>query len=248
LRDSSDGDDRTLRRIRESIQKLDQQNTTICLEAENVLPSPRTTYCSRNIKQILSKTCHLRLEIRRCKKHNNLDNLKLLIMQRSKLNQQLIYATKNQCKDYDSQELEEIEKIKTLEPDDKDAARTLLMQRKWKQTRNLFQKIVKYTGKAKLKEAIKLQVGDKWIEYPDDILNEIVAHNKVHFSQTKGCALSCRSLQRVTDPKSFTYFNNLPELEQKFIQEMSSFQNTPICKEIEIEVWKHEFKTWRETI
>jgi hypothetical protein len=138
-------------------------------------------------------------------------------------------------------------KIKTLEPDVKDAVQTLLMQRKWKQTRNLFQKIAKYTGKAKLKEAIKLQVGEKWIEDPDDILNEIVAHNKVHFSQAKGCSLSCRSLQRVTDPKSFTNINNMPELERKFIQEMSSFQTTPICEEIEIEVWKHKFKTWRET-
>jgi hypothetical protein len=35
------------------------------------------------------------------------------------------------------------------------------MQRKWKQTRYRFQKIAKYTGKAKLKEAIKLQVGEK---------------------------------------------------------------------------------------
>jgi hypothetical protein len=141
--------------------------------------------------------CYLRLEIRRCKKHNNLDNLKFLIKERRNLNQQLIYATKNQWKDFDSQEIDKIEKINTLEPDGEDAARTLIMQRKWKQTRNLFQKIAKYTGKAKLKEAIKLQVGKEWIEDPDDILNEIVAHNKVYVSEAKGCALSCRSLQRL---------------------------------------------------
>jgi hypothetical protein len=51
LRDLRDGYDRTLRWIQESMQKLDQQNTTICLEAENVLPSPRMTYCSRNISR-----------------------------------------------------------------------------------------------------------------------------------------------------------------------------------------------------
>jgi hypothetical protein len=28
---------------------------------------------------------------------------------------------------------------------------------------------------------------------------------------------------------------------------MSSFQTTPIHEEIEMEVWKHKFKTWRET-
>jgi hypothetical protein len=78
-----------------------------------------------------------------------------------------------------------IEKIKTLEPDGKNAARTLLMQRNWKKPRNLFQRITKYTGKTKLKEVIKLQVREKWIEDPNENVNEIVAHNKVHFSQAK---------------------------------------------------------------
>jgi hypothetical protein len=61
------------------------------------------------------------------------------------------------------------------------------MQHKRQQcnTRQLFQKIAKYTGKARKKEAIKLQVGDKWIEDPNEILNEIVGHKKVHFSQAK---------------------------------------------------------------
>jgi hypothetical protein len=72
-----------------------------------------------------------------------------------------------------------------LESDGKGDARTLCMQRKWKQTRYLFQKIAKYTGKAKSKEITKLQVRDKWIEDPDKILNEIVAHNKVHFFKPK---------------------------------------------------------------
>jgi hypothetical protein len=75
--------------------------------------------------------CQLRLEIRRCKKRNNLDNLKLLIKKRRNLNQQLIYPTKNQWKDFDSQEIKEIEKIKALESDGKHAARTLLMPRMW---------------------------------------------------------------------------------------------------------------------
>jgi hypothetical protein len=172
--------------------------------------------------------CQLRVEIRKCKQYNNLDNLKLLIKKRRNLNQQLIYATKNQWTDFDRQEDEEIEHIKTLDPDGKDAARTLKMQRKWKKMRHLFQKIAKYTGKAKKKEAIKLQVGDKWIEDPNEILNEIVAHNKVHFSQAKGCALSCRSVQQVTDSNSLPDLNNLPELERKFIQEMNSFQTTTI--------------------
>jgi hypothetical protein len=116
-----------------------------------------------------------------------------------------------------------------------------------KKMRHLFQKIEKYTGKARTKEAIKLQVGDKWIEDPNEILNEIVAHNKVHFSQAKGCALSCRSLQQVMGPNSLPDLNNLPELERKFIQEMNSFQTTTIRDEIEFEVWRHKFKTWRET-
>jgi hypothetical protein len=158
--------------------------------------------------------CQLRVKIRKYKRHNNLDNLKLFIKKRRNLNQQLIYATKNQWKDFDRQEHEEIEHIKTLDPDGKDAARTLTMQRKWKKMRHLFQKIAKYTGKARTKEAIKLQVGDKWIEDPNKILNEIVAHNKVHFSQAKGCALSCRSIQQVTDPNSLPDLNNLPELER----------------------------------
>jgi 2-iminoacetate synthase ThiH len=38
-----DGNDETVSLIQISIQKLDHQNTTMCLEAENVLPSPRTT-------------------------------------------------------------------------------------------------------------------------------------------------------------------------------------------------------------
>jgi hypothetical protein len=33
----------------------------------------------------------------------------------------------------------------------------------------------------------------------------------------------------------------------KFIQEMNSFQTTTIRDEIEFEVWRHKFKTWRET-
>jgi hypothetical protein len=85
--------------------------------------------------------CQLRSEIRICKKRNNLDNLKLLIRKRKNLNQQLIYATKNQWKDFDSLEVEKIKKIKSLEPDCKDAEPTLLMQSKWKKTRYLFQKI-----------------------------------------------------------------------------------------------------------
>jgi hypothetical protein len=105
-----------------------------------------------------------------------------------------------------------------LDPDGKAAAQTLKMHRQWKKTRHLFQKIAKYTGKARTKETLKLQVGDKWIENPNEILNEIVAHNKVHFSQAKGCALSNRSLQQVTDPNSLPDLNNLPELERKFIQ------------------------------
>jgi hypothetical protein len=66
--------------------------------------------------------CQWRSEIRTCKRHNNLDNLKLLIKKRKSLNQQLIYATKHQWRDLDRQEVEEIEKIKTLEPDGKDTA------------------------------------------------------------------------------------------------------------------------------
>jgi hypothetical protein len=107
--------------------------------------------------------------------------------------------------------------------------------------RHLFQKIAKYTGKARTNEAFKLQVGDKWIEDPNEILNEIVSHNKVHFSQAKGCALSNRSLQQVTDPNSLPDLNNLPELERKFIQEMNSFQATTIRDEIEFEAWRHKF-------
>jgi hypothetical protein len=103
-----DGNDEAVSLIQKSIQKLDQQNTTICLQAENVLPSPRKTYCSRNIKHILSHMCQLRVEIKKCKRYNNLDNLKLLIKKRRNLNQQLIYATKNQWKDFGRQEDEEI--------------------------------------------------------------------------------------------------------------------------------------------
>jgi hypothetical protein len=95
------------------------------------------------------------------------------------------------------------------------------------QTRYLFQKIAKYTGKAKSKETIKLQVGDKWIEDPNKILNEIIAYNKVHLSQVKGCALSWRSLQQYTDPNFLPNLNKSPELERKFIQKMSSFQTNP---------------------
>jgi DNA transposition AAA+ family ATPase len=61
LNNLRDGDDKAVRWIQKSIQKLDQQNTTICLEAENMLPSPRTTYFSRNVKQILSKMFRLKL-------------------------------------------------------------------------------------------------------------------------------------------------------------------------------------------
>jgi hypothetical protein len=68
----------------------------------------------------------------------------------------------------------------------------------------------------------------------------------VHFSQSKGCTLICRSLQHITDPKSLPNLRNLPELEIKFIQELSSFKTTTIRDEIDIEVWKHNFKTWRE--
>jgi hypothetical protein len=57
LNNTRDGNDEAVCPIQTSIQKLDQQNTTICLEAENVLPSPITTYCLRNIKQILSQMC-----------------------------------------------------------------------------------------------------------------------------------------------------------------------------------------------
>jgi hypothetical protein len=121
------------------------------------------------------------------------------------------------------------------------------MQRQWKKTRHLFQKIAKYTGKARTKEAIKLQVVDKWLEDHYEILNEIVAHNKVHFSQAKGCALSNRSFQQVTDHNSLPDLNNLPELERKFIQEINSFQTTTTQDEIDFEVWRHKFKTWRET-
>jgi hypothetical protein len=74
-----------------------------------------------------------------------------------------------------------------------------------------------------------------------------VAHNKVHCSQAKGYALSNKSLQQVTDPNSLPDLNNLPELERKFIQEMNSFQTKTIRDEIEFEVWRHKFKTWRET-
>jgi hypothetical protein len=77
--DIRDGNDEAVCLIQKSIQKLDQQNTTICLEAENVLPSLRTTYCLWNIKHILSQMCQLRVEIRKCKRYNNLDNLKSLI-------------------------------------------------------------------------------------------------------------------------------------------------------------------------
>jgi hypothetical protein len=49
-------------------------------------------------KQILSKMCQLRLEIRRCKKHNNLDSLKMPTKKRKNLNQQIIYATKTNGK------------------------------------------------------------------------------------------------------------------------------------------------------
>jgi hypothetical protein len=167
-----------------------------------------------------------------------MDNLKSLIKKRNNLNQQLIYSTKNQWKEFERQEVDEIEKIKMLEPDGKYAARILSMQRKWRQTRYLFQKIAKYTGKEKSKDTIKLQVGEKWIEDPNKILNEIVAHNKVHFSQGKRFALSCRSLQQYTDPNSLPNLNNLPELERKLIQEMSSFQTKTIQDEIEIEAWK----------
>jgi hypothetical protein len=47
----------------------------------------------------------------------------------------------------------------------------LLIQRKWKKTRYLFQNTAKYTGKAKLRAAIKLHIGEKWIEDPDKILD-----------------------------------------------------------------------------
>jgi hypothetical protein len=70
----------------------------------------------------------------------------------------------------------------------------------------------------------------------------------VHFSQAKGCALSCKSLQHITDPNSIFNLRNLLELERKFIQKLSSFKTTTIRDEVEIEVWKNKFKTWHETI
>jgi hypothetical protein len=114
LNNLRDGNYGAVHWIQKLIQKLDQRNTTICLEAENMVPSPRITYSSRNMKQILSKMYQLRLEIRIYKRYNNLDNLKLLIKKTKNLNQKLIYATKNQWKDLNTQEVDEIEKIKTL--------------------------------------------------------------------------------------------------------------------------------------
>jgi hypothetical protein len=60
LNTSRDGDDAAVCWILKSIQKLDQKNTTTCLEAENVLPSPRMTllkeYKTNSIKIMSIKT------------------------------------------------------------------------------------------------------------------------------------------------------------------------------------------------
>jgi hypothetical protein len=60
------------------------------------------------------------------------------------------------------------------------------MQRKWKRLDNCFKKLEKYTGEAKLKDVIKLQVGGKWIEDSNEILEDIVAHSKRQFLKAKG--------------------------------------------------------------
>jgi hypothetical protein len=41
--------------------------------------------------------------------------------------------------------------------------------------------------------------------------------------------------------------SNLPELEIKFIQELTTTRATSTLDEIDIESWQHIFKTWQES-
>ena len=92
------------------------------------------------------------------------------------------------------------------------------------------------------------QEGDKWTQDPDEVAQQIVAHNKKHFSQAKSCYFSRKEFQQVVDPTSDAFDTSIMKpLESDFLQELQKHNATPISAVITPEDWRNKFKSWSES-
>ena len=115
--------------------------------------------------------------------------------------------------------------------------------------KRIYHRLSYYTGKRKDVENLQLQQeGDKRIQDPDEVAQQIVAHNRKHFSQAKGCYFSRKEFQQVVSPASDAFDkSNMKPLELDFLQELQEHDATPISAMVTPEDWKNKFKSWRES-
>jgi endonuclease/exonuclease/phosphatase family metal-dependent hydrolase len=230
------------------LDKVDMQNTRICLESEKSLRLKNKIHRSTQIKAILAELHQIRYDMHNAKRNKELLKIKALTKAKRQANRNLIQAYRNQWKVHESYHNNEVKKLAKLEPCGKQAARVQTLDASRRKLQRVYRKLSFITGKRKDKENIKLQADNQWITDPDDVSQMIVLNNKDHFSQAKGCFFSNREFSEIVNPHSEVFDTmTVPTLEKEFIETLRSKQLVPIPTEIDIQEWKKKFKTWRES-
>ena len=249
FKDQGSVDDKKLsHQIFSLVDKVDKQNTQLCLEAERCLQHRKRYSIPAEVRDILRALANLRYDIRICKQVNDFQKIKALMKMKHQKVRNLIQAYKNQGRLLHQRLQAEIEGISSLESCGKKVARRKKEEMRRRNLQRIYQKIAYYTGKRKDAENIKLKSGPNWIHDPDEILAQIVQHNKEHFAQARGCFFSQPELQELVDPNSSVFDDVImSKLDKSLLQELQGHQLEPIEEQVDIEVWGNKFRTWKES-
>jgi Reverse transcriptase (RNA-dependent DNA polymerase) len=228
---------------------LDEQHTTICLQAESSLPKAPRYKMTQEIRQANNKLIEVRYQILTAKKQHDNALVRVLQKDRRAAAAKLRYEIKQNWKNKTHDIKMAINKIQPLEPNGREYASAIKQRNAISKIKQLYRKISYYTEKRKDNEPLIIQSENhQWVQDPDDIAHHMTQHNKKHFSQAKGCPFSDKTLEDIRNPWS-TILNdpNLPPLEKQFIHLLRNLDKPKIEQEITLDDWKKKYKSWKES-
>ena len=232
------------------INKLDDQITRICLQAERTIKSRPKYYNTQKVASLKKEITDIRYEI--SKKSNSSDETIRLKKKRKNLIEELRQAIKNQSKIRRQETIEKLNAI--IQKGNSTAKRWALQQRSHltvEKMRKVYGKLSYLTGKNSDKTPISVQVQKEGktitLQDPDEIAQAFQKHNKTHFAQANGGFFNSIEVKQVVEPQKVPEIFQTNEVqEERILQILKNIQVQEIKSTIDPEEWKKKFKQWSE--
>ena len=232
------------------LDRLDDNLTTISLQAEKMIKRRSKFYKTRRIKELQVELTEIRYQIRRDKKEKN----KVKSLNRDK--QRIITEIRQMIKDQSIKvHQEKMERLNDMIQNGTEAAKKWAKQQRAQLTTNrlkkVYNKLSYFTGKRYQKEVMSVTVCEeginRHIQDPDQIATEIMKHNKIHFSQANSEFFNKYDNKDILNSNQIaSTYKPTENQEKSLIDIMKGIKIKDTEVAIEMETWKKKFKVWNE--